>query len=156
MASAVEMCSTWRISTATLRDENPLEGAFGANAGSIEPASSGAGDVGRSRAPVGGHSRRTTPGEVRSEVREAAAGSISFAARRRGDRARRPGRGAGEGVGHQGPFARGSDQERRRNRVYLPAHLPQVERVLELASTFCSCGCGAMTKIGEDISKRST
>lgn len=40
-------------------------------------------------------------------VREAAAGSISFAARRHGDCALRPSRGAGEGGGgHPGPLAR--------------------------------------------------
>ncbi|WP_461195950.1 hypothetical protein [Bradyrhizobium sp. UFLA06-06] len=31
----------------------------------------------------------------------------------------------------------GSDQARHRNRVYLPAHSPQVERVIEPASTLC-------------------
>ena len=41
-----------------------------------------------------------------------------------------------------------------RNRGCLPAHLPQVERIIEPASTLCPCGCGAMTKIGEDVSKR--
>jgi len=32
--------------------------------------------------------------------------------------------------------------------------LPRVERIIEPASTLCPCGCGAMTKIGEDVSKR--
>ncbi|MET4484387.1 transposase [Bradyrhizobium sp. F1.13.3] len=41
-----------------------------------------------------------------------------------------------------------------RNRGCLPAHLPRVERIVEPASTLCPCGCGAMTKIGEDVSKR--
>ncbi|RZN08367.1 IS66 family transposase zinc-finger binding domain-containing protein, partial [Bradyrhizobium sp. Leo121] len=54
----------------------------------------------------------------------------------------------------QGRSRGGSGQDRHRNRGCLPAHLPQVERVIELASTFCPCGCGAMTKIGEDVSKR--
>ena len=36
----------------------------------------------------------------------------------------------------------------------MPAHLPQVELIIESASTLCSCGCRAMTKIGEDVSKR--
>lgn len=46
------------------------------------------------------------------------------------------------------------DQSSHRNRGCLPAHLPQVERIIELASTLCPCSCGAMTKIGEDVSKR--
>lgn len=46
------------------------------------------------------------------------------------------------------------DQGSRRNRGCLPAHLPRVERIIEPASTLCPCGCGAMTKIGEDVSKR--
>lgn len=44
--------------------------------------------------------------EVRREVREAAARSVSLAAGRRGDRARHPGRGAGESRGcDPGPIA---------------------------------------------------
>ncbi|WP_439924919.1 IS66 family transposase zinc-finger binding domain-containing protein [Nitrobacter sp. JJSN] len=46
------------------------------------------------------------------------------------------------------------DQARHRNRGCLPAHLPRVERIIEPASTLCPCGCGAMTKIGEDVSER--
>jgi hypothetical protein len=46
------------------------------------------------------------------------------------------------------------DQGSDRNRGCLPAHLPRVERIIEPASTLCPCGCGAMTKIGEDVSKR--
>lgn len=46
------------------------------------------------------------------------------------------------------------DQGSHRNRGCLPAHLPRVERIVEPASTLCPCGCGAMTKIGEDVSKR--
>ena len=42
----------------------------------------------------------------------------------------------------------------RRNRGQLPAHLPRIERVIEPASTLCPCGCGEMTKIGEDVSER--
>jgi len=42
----------------------------------------------------------------------------------------------------------------RRNRGRLPAHLPRIERVIEPASRLCPCGCGAMTKIGEDVSER--
>ncbi|WP_246774260.1 IS66 family transposase zinc-finger binding domain-containing protein [Bradyrhizobium diazoefficiens] len=46
------------------------------------------------------------------------------------------------------------DQGSHRNRGCLPAHLPRMERIIEPASTLCPCGCGAMTKIGEDVSKR--
>lgn len=46
------------------------------------------------------------------------------------------------------------DQGSHRNRGCLPAHLPRVERIIEPASTLCPCGCGTMTKIGEDVSKR--
>ncbi|MEM4676002.1 MAG: IS66 family transposase zinc-finger binding domain-containing protein, partial [Nitrososphaerota archaeon] len=42
----------------------------------------------------------------------------------------------------------------KRNRGHLPPHLPRVERVIELASTVCRCGCGEMTRIGEDVSER--
>jgi hypothetical protein len=46
------------------------------------------------------------------------------------------------------------DQDRHRNRCYLSAHLPQVDRIIEPASTY-PCGCAdAMTKIGEDVSER--
>lgn len=40
-----------------------------------------------------------------------------------------------------------------RNRGHLPPHLPQIERVIEPASTLCPCGC-EMARIGEDVSKR--
>lgn len=48
----------------------------------------------------------------------------------------------------------GGDPAPRRNRGHLPAHLPRVERIVEPASILCPCGCGAMTKIGEDVSER--
>ena len=48
----------------------------------------------------------------------------------------------------------GSSSSHNRNRGHLPAHLPRVERVIEPESTLCPCGCGAMTKIGEDVSER--
>jgi transposase len=54
----------------------------------------------------------------------------------------------------QGRSRGASDQARHRNRGCLPAHLPRVERIIEPASTLCPCGCGAMTKIGEDVSER--
>ena len=51
---------------------------------------------------------------------------------------------------------RAPDEERlaARNRGHLPAHLPRIERVIEPESTLCPCGCGEMTKIGEDVSER--
>ena len=54
----------------------------------------------------------------------------------------------------QGRSRNATDQSSHRNRGCLPAHLPRVERIIEPASTLCPCGCGAMTKIGEDVSKR--
>jgi len=36
----------------------------------------------------------------------------------------------------------------------LPKELPRTERVVEPASTLCPCGCGEMTRIGEDRSER--
>jgi transposase len=48
----------------------------------------------------------------------------------------------------------GAARPRNRNRGHLPAHLPRVERIIEPASTLCPCGCGAMAKIGEDVSER--
>ncbi len=41
-----------------------------------------------------------------------------------------------------------------RNRGHLPAHLPRVERIIEPASILCPCGCGEMTRIGEDVAER--
>ncbi|WP_370515448.1 IS66 family transposase zinc-finger binding domain-containing protein [Paracoccus sp. S-4012] len=41
-----------------------------------------------------------------------------------------------------------------RNRGHLPKHLPRIERVFEPGSMLCPCGCGEMTKIGEDVSER--
>ena len=36
----------------------------------------------------------------------------------------------------------------------LPPGLPEIERVIEPASTLCPCGCGEMARIGEDVSRR--
>ena len=41
-----------------------------------------------------------------------------------------------------------------RNIGHLPAHLPRVFDVIEPESTLCPCGCGEMTKIGEDRTER--
>jgi transposase len=48
----------------------------------------------------------------------------------------------------------GTPGSRHRNRGQLPPHLPRIERVIEPASKLCPCGCGEMTKIGEDVSER--
>jgi transposase len=36
----------------------------------------------------------------------------------------------------------------------FPAHLPCIEKIVEPANIECPCGCGRMTRIGEDRSKR--
>ena len=41
-----------------------------------------------------------------------------------------------------------------RNIGHLPTHLPRSERVIEPESTQCPCGCGEMTRIGEDRTER--
>lgn len=46
------------------------------------------------------------------------------------------------------------DRSRNSNRGQLPAHLPRIERVIEPDSTMCPCGCGPMSRIGEDVSER--
>lgn len=50
--------------------------------------------------------------------------------------------------------AGGEARPRKSNRGRLPPHLPRVERIIEPESTLCPCGCGEMTKIGEDTSER--
>ena len=42
----------------------------------------------------------------------------------------------------------------RRHLGRLPQELPRVERTLEPQSTLCPCGCGQMSRIGEDRSER--
>ena len=65
----------------------------------------------------------------------------------------------------QGPAAddeqdEGSSPRRSRRRrktppgVRFPAHLERITRVIEPENTTCPCGCGEMTKIGEDRSER--
>lgn len=144
------------MSIAALRDENEqLKALLAQTQAALSEHQGAHGGVGGSAAPAGDQSRPIATREVRREVREAAARSVSLAAGRRGDRARHPGRGAGESRGSdQGRSRNVPDQSSHRNRGCLPAHLPQVERIIEPASTLCPCGCGAMTKIGEDVSKR--
>ena len=45
-------------------------------------------------------------------------------------------------------------RQRRETRGSLPDHLPEVEVVIDPASTVCPCCSGAMHVIGEDVSKR--
>ncbi|KAF0186666.1 MAG: IS66 family transposase zinc-finger binding domain-containing protein [Hyphomonadaceae bacterium] len=41
-----------------------------------------------------------------------------------------------------------------RNIGRLPQHLPRIENVIEPADVTCPCGCGPMTRIGEDRTER--
>ena len=41
-----------------------------------------------------------------------------------------------------------------RNIGHLPEHLARIEQVIEPESILCPCGCGEMTKIGEDRTER--
>jgi transposase len=43
---------------------------------------------------------------------------------------------------------------RKVSRGALPAHLPRIERVIDIADKVCPCCGGALHKIGEDISER--
>ena len=44
--------------------------------------------------------------------------------------------------------------QRRVNRGALPAHLPRVETIVDVASTACPCCSGPLHRIGEDVSER--
>src|SRR3954464_1999520 len=44
--------------------------------------------------------------------------------------------------------------KRRGNRGALPAHLPRVETLVDVASTMCPCCAGPLHRIGEDVSER--
>src|SRR3954451_7475674 len=44
--------------------------------------------------------------------------------------------------------------KRRTNRGALPAHLPRVERLVDVESPACPCCSGALHRIGEDVSER--
>ena len=52
------------------------------------------------------------------------------------------------------PTPRAKRPAAERNIGHLPAHLPRVFDVIEPESTLCPCGCGEMTKIGEDRTER--
>ena len=50
--------------------------------------------------------------------------------------------------------ARARAAQRRRNRGSLPAHLPRIETVIDVAGTACPCCRGSLHRIGEDVSER--
>ena len=52
------------------------------------------------------------------------------------------------------PTPRAKRPAAERNLGHLPAHLPRTYQVIEPQSTLCPCGCGEMTKIGEDRTER--
>jgi len=52
------------------------------------------------------------------------------------------------------PIERARAARRRTNRGALPAHLPRIERVVDVESTICPCCSGALHRIGEDVSER--
>ena len=55
----------------------------------------------------------------------------------------------------QAPAERPARAARRRaNRGALPAHLPRIETVVDVAGTACPCCGGALHRIGEDIAER--
>ena len=45
-------------------------------------------------------------------------------------------------------------KKRRANRGSLPAHLPRIERILDIPDKTCPCCQGALHAIGEDMSER--
>ena len=47
-----------------------------------------------------------------------------------------------------------SAAKRRGNRGSLPAHLPRVEQVVDVADKTCPCCAGALHRIGEDVAER--
>jgi transposase/chorismate mutase len=50
--------------------------------------------------------------------------------------------------------ARAAASPRKANRGALPAHLPRIERIVDVASTDCPCCTATMTRIGEDVAER--
>ncbi len=44
--------------------------------------------------------------------------------------------------------------QRRTNRGKLPAHLPRIEKVIDIESTICPCCAGTLHRIGEDVAER--
>ncbi|MGY4408224.1 transposase [Bradyrhizobium sp. USDA 3315] len=137
------------------RRKRTPEGAFGANAGGLERASGAlaASEEARRRLEVilgelrrdrfGAKSEKLRPDQYHLPLEDVEiAQGILDAAQERAEKV------------IQGRSRNATDQSSHRNRGCLPAHLARVERIIELASTLCPCGCGDMTKIGEDVSKR--
>ena len=52
------------------------------------------------------------------------------------------------------PAPRDSRAGIKRNQGRLPKELPRIERVIEPETTLCPCGCGEMTRIGENRTER--
>jgi transposase len=52
------------------------------------------------------------------------------------------------------PGRRRSAAQRKTNRGALPAHLPRIETVIDVADRTCPCCSGALHKIGEDVAER--
>lgn len=52
--------------------------------------------------------------------------------------------------------SRSKGERVKRNRKPLPPGLPEIERVIEPASTLCPCGCGQMARIGEAEEDKKT
>ena len=62
---------------------------------------------------------------------------------------------AGEAAVEKAPAERAARAAKRRaNRGALPAHLPRIERVVDVASRICPCCAGALHPIGEDVAER--
>ena len=62
---------------------------------------------------------------------------------------------AGHATEESAPAVKAERTARRRaNRGALPAHLPRVERVVDVESTVCPCCSGSLHWIGEDVSER--
>ncbi|MCP3397200.1 transposase [Bradyrhizobium sp. CCGB20] len=144
------------MSTATLRDENEqLRAPLAQTQAALSEHQAALAKSGEARRPLEvilGELHREKFGENSEKLRP---NQVSFAARRRGDRARRPGRGPRRRLRRSSGADRFLDRIRTAIAIgaACPPILPRVERILEPASMFCPCGCGAMTKTGEDVSK---
>src|SRR5215813_3265864 len=143
MAPAAQMCSTWRMSTATLRDENERLKALLAQtqaALSEHKAALATSEEARRRLEVilgelrrekfGAKSEKLRPDQYHLPLEdvEIAQGVLDAAQEKA----------AAIIKGKSDDTARTSN----RNRGQLPAHLPRVERIIEPKSTLCPCGCG--------------
>ena len=137
-----------------VRRECQAEGAFGADAGRACRSSGGAGQVEEARRRL-----EMIVGELRRDKFGAKSEKLSA------DQCNLPledveiAQGVLDAAQEKAEAAikgkpAGGASARNRNRGQLPAHLPRVERVIEPDSILCPCGCGEMTRIGEDVSER--